>query len=225
MNCHTSCDLLNAGPWQDSLEIVANWLRTHPYDVVTWLIGNSDFVDVEKYVPAIQNSGLAPYLYEPEYVPQHRDQWPTLAEMIISGKRMVFFMDYKANQKKVPYIMDEFSHIWETPFSPTNPAFPCTQQRPPKLKEEKARDQYMYMANHNLNVAVDISSLMGSADLRVTGTSQRQESALLIPNTAQINHTNGQYDKYGMMGAMLENCTGEIVLHWTVFMMVVLIVL
>jgi hypothetical protein len=198
-NCHTSCDLLNAGPWQSSLEIVTAWLDSHPYDVVTWLIVNSDFTEVENYVPAIQNSGIARYLYEPEYVPQHRDQWPTLAEMILSGKRMVLFMDYNAKQKKVPYIMDEFTHMWETPFSPTNQSFPCTQQRPPKLSEKKARDQYMYLANHNLNTAVDVSALVGGSS----------GSEILIPNTAEINKTNGQYDQFGQLGAMHLNCTGK----------------
>lgn len=200
-NCHTTCDLLNAGTWQSSLELVANWLARNPYDVVTWLIVNSDFVKVDNYVSAIQNSGIAPYLYEPAYVPQHRSQWPTLAEMIFSNQRMVLFMDYNANQTRVPYILDEFTHIWETPFSPTNQSFPCTQQRPPRLKEEKARDQYMYLANHNLNTAVDLSSLMG-------GSAGKQE-AILIPNTADINQTNGQFDKFGQLEAMRLNCSGK----------------
>lgn len=198
-NCHSSCSLLNAGAWQNSLEYVAGWLRDHPYDVVTWLIVNSDFVNVEKYVPAIQNSGLAQYLYEPAYIPQRRDQWPTLGEMILSGKRMVFFMDYNANQTEVPYILDEFSHIWETPFSPTNQSFPCTQQRPPGLNQTRAKEEYMYLANHNLNTAIDVSAILG-------GTST---TPILIPNTAEINQTNGEYNTYGQLGAMNDNCTSE----------------
>lgn len=199
-NCHTTCKLLNAGPWQDSLELLANWIRDNPYDVVTWLIVNSDSVSVDKYVSAIQNSGIAPYLYEPQYVPQRKDQWPTLGEMIISGKRVVLFMDYNANQTAVPYILDEFTHIWETPFSPTNRTFPCTIQRPPKLenKPERARDEFMYLANHNLNTAVDLSAIAG------TGS---DDEVILIPNTADINTTNGEFDKFGMLGAMSDNCT------------------
>lgn len=200
MNCHTSCDLLNAGPWQSSLELLAFWLKQHPYDVVTWLIVNSDFRPVENYVSAIQDSGVAQYLYEPKYVPQRRDQWPTLAEMIISGKRLVLFMDYNANQTKVPYILNEFSHMWETPFSPTNRSFPCTVQRPPHLGDEKASDEYMYLANHNLNTAIDISAILGSGS---------KNDILLIPNTAEIRPTNGQYDRYGQLEAMRVNCTSE----------------
>lgn len=31
------------------------------------------------------------------------------------GKQAVMFMDYKANEDIVPYILDEFSYMWETP--------------------------------------------------------------------------------------------------------------
>jgi hypothetical protein len=125
--------------------------------------------------------------------------------MILSGKRVVLFMDYNANQTAVPYILDQFSHIWETPFSPTDRNFPCTVQRPPRLMEhkERAKAEFMYLANHNLNTAVDISALLGSA-------SGNEE--LLIPNTAQINETNGQFDTFGQLQAMSQNCTRESVL-------------
>ena len=111
-NCHTSCDLLNVGPWQDTLEIAKKWLDDNPYEVLTFLIVNYEFTNVENFVSAIQGSGLNEYLYVPEYVPQYRDQWPTLGEMILKNQRMVFFMDYDANQTAVPYVLDEFTHIW-----------------------------------------------------------------------------------------------------------------
>jgi hypothetical protein len=191
-SCHTSCDLLNAGTYQSELEIVAGWLRDHPYDVVTVLIVNSDLTTVE-------NSGIAEYLYTPKYVPQHKDQWPTLSEMILNNERAVVFMDYNANQTAVPYIMDEFTHMWETPFSPQNPAFPCDIQRPPGLAAKDARENYMYLANHNLNLAVDVSAILGNND----------DTTILIPNTAQINRTNGEYDTYGQLGEMASNCSGK----------------
>lgn len=197
-SCHTSCDLLNAGTYQSELEIVASWLRDHPYDVVTILIVNSDLTTVENFVPAIQNSGLSAYLYTPKYVPQHKDQWPTLSEMILSNERAVIFMDYNANQTAVPYILDEFTHMWETPFSPQDPAFPCTIQRPPGLDPKDARENYMYLANHNLNLAVDVSAILGN------GGSQ----TILIPNTADINRTNGEYDTFGQLEEMASNCSG-----------------
>lgn len=192
-NCHTSCSLLNAGTWLSSLQTIASWVESHPYDVVTILIVNSDFVDVGNYTGPLQESGLGPYLYEPPYIPMRLDQWPTLSEMILTQKRVVVFMDYMANQQDVPYILDEFTHMWETPFSPTNISFPCTTQRPPNLNQTVARDELMYLANHNLNTEI---SLLGTS--------------LLVPNTASINITNAAEDQIQMLGATANNCTGKL---------------
>ncbi|PNS20022.1 hypothetical protein CAC42_1469 [Sphaceloma murrayae] len=189
-SCHTSCDLLNAGTLESGYQEVAAWVRTHPYDVVTLLIVNSDFRPVEDFVPLIQNSGLAPYLYTPPTFPLRRPAWPTLSEMILSQQRVVVFMDYNANQTSVPYILDEFRHIWETPFSPQDVNFPCDLERPPQLQNlTEAREEFMYLANHNLNTAVSFA-----------GTS------FLIPNTASINNTNAAGNETGMLGAMDDQC-------------------
>lgn len=109
----------------------------------------------------------------------------------------MIFMDYDANQTAVPYILDEFTHIWETPFSPTDPNFPCTEQRPPGLNQTTARDEYMYLANHNLNLEIDLSSLGIDTD------------DLLVPNTARLNVTNAQGFETGMLGTMSKNCSGK----------------
>src|SRR5438034_478618 len=79
---------------------------------------------------------------------------------------------YKANQTAVPYILDEFSQMWETPFSPTDRNLPCAAQRPPGLSQNGAETR-LYMANHNLNV-----------DVTLLGVS------VLMPNTVYLNQTN-----------------------------------
>lgn len=40
--CHTSCDILDAGPITDWLTQVKDWVAVHPYDVVTILLGNGN---------------------------------------------------------------------------------------------------------------------------------------------------------------------------------------
>ncbi|XXH03838.1 Protein mpe1 [Hypoxylon texense] len=40
--CHTSCDVLDAGPITDWLGKVKAWVASHPYDVVTILLGNGN---------------------------------------------------------------------------------------------------------------------------------------------------------------------------------------
>jgi hypothetical protein len=191
-SCHTSCDLLNAGPYLDTLNEVGDWVRDHPYDVVTILIVNSNFIEPGNYSNVIRQSNLVDYLYEPPVIPMRLDQWPTLSEMILSQKRVVIFMDYNADQAKYPYILDEFTHMWETPFSPTDRAFPCNSQRPPNLDPKIARNDLMYLANHNLNTNVVLF-----------GTSA------LIPNSAELNVTNAAQIEYGSLGLADQNCTGE----------------
>ena len=119
--------------------------------------------------------------------------WPTLGEMILTQKRVVIFMDYKADQSTVPYILDQFSQLWETPFSPQNRSFPCTQERPPELSRDAASER-MYMANHNLNTEISIAG-----------------SSILVPTVALVNETNA-VEGFGSLGAMADNCTGEILL-------------
>lgn len=110
--------------------------------------------------------------------------------MIITGKRVVIFMDYNANQGQVPYILDQFSQLWETPFSPTDITFPCTVDRPPGLEPADARNR-MYMANHNLNLPV---TLLGAT--------------ILVPNIVYINQTNG-VSGLGSLGRMADDCLGQ----------------
>ncbi|KIW05139.1 uncharacterized protein PV09_03690 [Verruconis gallopava] len=188
--CHTSCDLLNAGTVQAQFEKLVTWLEQNPFEVVTILMGNYDLTDVTNFVPAIQNSGLEKYLYTPPQIPMGINDWPTTSELIINQKRVIFFMDYQANQTVVPYILDEFSQMWETPFSPTNPDFPCTVNRPPNLNRNQSLER-MYLANHNLNV--DIS------DLGIN---------ILVPNVAAINQTNAVSGN-SSLGLAAETCTSD----------------
>src|SRR4051794_1040654 len=115
--CHSSCDLLNAGTVESYLKIVADWVADHPYDVVTILFGNADYamrdskgnqlVTADTFVKPIEDSGLKQYIYTPPTLPMPLDSWPTLGEMIASGKRVVTFIDYNPRIQTVPYLLDE----------------------------------------------------------------------------------------------------------------------
>jgi hypothetical protein len=185
--CHTSCDLLDAGPLTDWLRTVRDWVASHPYDVVTVLLGNGNYSTPEKYVPFLEESGITQFAYTPSRVPMSRDDWPTLAQMILSGQRVVLFLDYMANQTAYPWLLDEFSQMWETPFDPVDTTFPCTVERPPGLGVEDAKRRLSLM-NHNLNVEV---SLLGQA--------------ILVPAVSQLNVTNG-VEGDGSLGVAAANC-------------------
>ncbi|KAL8877153.1 MAG: hypothetical protein Q9198_004781, partial [Flavoplaca austrocitrina] len=161
--------------------------------VVTLLIGNGDLVEVGNFTAPLESSGLARYAYIPPEIPMGIDDWPTLSELILRQKRVIIFMDYEADQTAVPYILDEFSQMWETPFSPTNRSFPCTLERPPDLSREDA-GQRLYMANHNLNTEL---TLLGST--------------LLVATVSLLEETNS-VTGFGSLGAMARDCNGMIVL-------------
>ncbi|KAK5273053.1 hypothetical protein LTR99_002446 [Exophiala xenobiotica] len=186
--CHTSCDLLNVGTLQDYLTTVTRWLRTHNTDVITILIGNYDLVDPGNFTAPVINSGLIDFVYTPPTLPMPLDSWPTLAEMIFRQTRAVVMLDYQANQTAIPWLLDEFSQMWETPFSPTDRDFPCTAQRPPN-QAVATRENRMYMANHNLNLDVNLAGI-----------------SMLVPFFPLLNETNA-VTGYGSAGRAVENCT------------------
>jgi len=187
--CHTSCDLLNAGPAVEYFTKVANFLQEHPFEVVTLLIGNGDYSNVNLFKQPLEESGLARMAYIPPKPVMNITDWPTLGEMILTGQRVVIFMDYKANWSEVDYIIDEFGGtMWETPFSQTNRSFPCTVQRP---ENQPNPSDYLYMANHNLNAEINFAG-----------------ASILVPNTVDLNVTNGEQG-FGSLGLQSNNCAGE----------------
>ncbi|KAI9857599.1 MAG: hypothetical protein M1813_008191 [Trichoglossum hirsutum] len=185
--CHTKCDFIDAGPISDYLSNVTKWLQANPNEVVTILMGNSDGQPPTSFQEHIKKAGLEPFAYVPPKIPMGLNDWPTLSSMISSGKRAVIFLDYGADQGSVPYILDQFSQLWETPFSPTNRSFPCEPDRPPGLKSDQASAR-MYMANHNLNVEIKVDKL-----------------DVLLPAVAELTFMNGA-DGAGSLGEMQNTC-------------------
>lgn len=93
----------------------------------------------------------------------------TLGEMIDSKRRLVVFMDYEADQDKVPYILDEFTYFWETEFSKEDPTFQeCLVHRPDKDSDTRNR---FSLINHTANMDLTLG-LLGDAKLLIPGKSQ-----------------------------------------------------
>ncbi|SPN98392.1 uncharacterized protein DNG_01437 [Cephalotrichum gorgonifer] len=133
--CHSSCSLLDAGPLQDWLKAVNFWMDENPNEVVTVLLVNSDSQPVDSFGAAFDGSGLGKY----GYTPDGTGSWPTLAKMINDGKRLVSFVTNIQPSTQYPYVLDEFTYIFETPFEVTSPAgFNCTADRPAKFDSGSA---------------------------------------------------------------------------------------
>ncbi|PGH16026.1 hypothetical protein AJ79_02006 [Helicocarpus griseus UAMH5409] len=183
--CHTSCFLENAGGLDAYLKKVKQWLDDNPDEVVTLLITNGDRLDISRFDEAFRKSGIIRYIFVPPSTP-HRlpmDEWPTLQQMIRSEKRVVVFLDYEADVNRVPYILDQFTYYWETPFDTTDPLFmQCKIDRPDPNANPEGR---MYIVNHYLDI---------------------EKMGVLIPDRLAAPRTNAPTGK-GSIGAQVDLCT------------------
>lgn len=168
-----------------------DWLQNNPFEVISILIGNGDLVDVENFVAPLESSGIAELAFIPPATstPLTYSQWPTLGDLIEMGKRVVLYMDYKADQSRVPYILGEFTYMWETKFSPTDPSFPCTVDR---SSNQTSNESKLFMANHNLNM-----------ELQVLG------DQVLLPDRVNLSRTNA-VSGFGSLGLAAEQCVGTL---------------
>jgi len=147
--CHTSCFLYDGGTVLSYLKKVKSFMDQNPNEVLTLLFTNPEGQSVlNVWKPIFDQAGLTSMMYVPPHVPMKYNEWPTLGEMIDSGKRVVVFLDSNADTTQVNFILPEFPMIWETPFGVTDPSFPCSVNR---IQGPLATTDHMYMINHSLN--------------------------------------------------------------------------
>jgi len=134
-------------------------------------------------------------VYTPPTQPMDIDEWPTIGDMILTNKRVVVMLAYDALAAgHEPWLLDMWQNQWQTPFSPTDPSFPCTVQRPPGQARATAQRR-LYLANHNLNVKIPLSF--------------GQSGDILIPDVVQLNSTNANSTVYGSAELAVQHCTED----------------
>lgn len=171
--CHTSCFLEDAGTLKSFLVTVKHWLDAHPNEVVTLLLTNGDSVGIAEFGDTFAKSGIESYAFVPSSSPNKLSigDWPTIGDLISSGKRLVVFLgkycitthrrpiltalfvclDYGADTTKVNYILDEFTYYFETPYDVTDASFSsCSIDRP----SGASATGRMYIVNHFLDVDI-----------------------------------------------------------------------
>jgi len=115
--CHTSCGLYDGGSLQDYLTTVKKWMDANPNDVVSLLIVNIDNLPVSQYASVFVAAGVDKLSYSPQSPTLPASGWPTLGALIDAGTRLITFIDNGADTAAVPYIIDEFTNIWETAYN------------------------------------------------------------------------------------------------------------
>ncbi|KAL9597270.1 MAG: hypothetical protein Q9219_005251 [cf. Caloplaca sp. 3 TL-2023] len=189
--CHTSCLMKDAGLLKDYLKVIKDWLDKHPHEVVTVLLTNGDrHIKTSDFDKAFRGSGILPYAYIPPGDPNTwtLDSWPTLGALIANNTRLIAFLDLGADQRQYPYLLNEFSYFWETPFDTLDPAFAqCAIDRPKGLaKFPETVKTRMYIMNHFL-------------DTKVLG--------MEVPDRRDAGRTNSWRGK-GSIGEQAERCMG-----------------
>lgn len=87
--------------------------------VLTFVFTNPEgFSMKNEWAPLFQKSGIDKISYVPPHQPMKREEWPTLGEMLDSGRRVVTFIDSKADNgdDRVDYLLPEFPHVSLTYF-------------------------------------------------------------------------------------------------------------
>ncbi|KAG6908102.1 hypothetical protein DXG01_006139 [Tephrocybe rancida] len=164
--------LFDGGAVVDYLKIVKTFLDANPNEVLTFIFTNPEGVSLpDVWKPAFDTAGIVllpryfaspnllyvgitPLAYVPPSRPVSRGAWPTLGQLIDQGKRVVVFLDAGADGSDggvVDFILPQFDMVFEDPFSPTDPAFPCRVDR---ISGPLAPADHENLINHNLNTNV-----------------------------------------------------------------------
>lgn len=190
--CHSSCDLLDVGRLRTWLAEIKTWLDGNPNEVVTLLLVNSDSASAASLDAEYTAAGIKGYTYTPASTSAITPtSWPTLQQMISNGTRLVTFVASLTQDSTYPYLMDEFTYIFENAYENTSPSnFSCTPDRPSSVKGNTATavsSNRLFLQNHFLY--------------------EQQAFGIQTPDTADLTGTNSVSNGTGALGSAISNCT------------------
>jgi hypothetical protein len=189
--CHSSCALLDAGTLSSWLSEIKTWMDGNPNEVVTVLLVNSDDSSVSALASAYTTAGITSYAYTPTSSTAS-SEWPTLQTLISSGKRLMNFVASLDDNTAAPYLMDEFTYIFENNYDNTSPSsFSCAANRPSTVTTSSAlQKNMMALMNHFL---YQTSNLFGTT--------------IESPDLGNISTTNSASGGTGALGTSATECT------------------
>jgi len=196
--CHTTCTLFDGGSLQDYLSKVKTWLDANPNEVLTLLIVNINNLASTAFDTVFRAVGLDTISFRPTAAVTTVFDWPTLGSMIDSGQRLVTFLDNGADFTSVPYIIDEFTNIWETAFDVTDTTFDCLVNR---SKGDSSTE--MFLINHFLDTIVlgqdapDIAALNQTNAVSGTGSLGTQVNTCITTQGRPPNFLLVDYYEFG----------------------------
>ena len=190
--CHSNCLLYDGGSLLDWLSGIKGWLDAHPDDVVTVVLVNSDNADAPTLNSIFTAANITNYAYTPPNAQSAPKAWPTLNDLIAQDKRlMVFIADLApASNTVAPYLMNEFTFIFENNYDNVHPTdFSCQPNRPSTLE-------------NNIPLALQSNYLPFMNHFRYDNT-----NGIEIPSVENVQTTNAASGGAGNLGDAAANCT------------------
>ena len=186
---------MDAGGVGDWLASIRLWLDNNVNEVVTILLVNSDYTTAAQIDAEFKAANLTSYAYIPPSRTTALEKWPTLQDMISNSTRLVAFiapLDPYSNTV-APYLLDEFTFVWENPYQVTNPVnFSCLPERPPVLRG---------------NISAAVTS--GRLTLMNHFLDTPGPFGIELPDTTHIANTNAPFGSPGNLGDCAANCTDQ----------------
>jgi len=162
---------------------VATWVTANPNEVISIVMVNIDDLPATSFKSAFTSSGLSSHIYTPSSAATSLYSWPTLGSLIDASTTVVVFMDEMADFTSVPYLIDEFSNMWEDAYDVTDTTFGCAVNR-----STGSPASTLMLVNHFLDTTYTIAG-----------------SQLFIPNKTKLNQTNAATGT-GSIGQHVSNC-------------------
>ncbi|UJR80146.1 hypothetical protein [Sandaracinus amylolyticus] len=134
MLCHGGCGVLGMRPLIDAMIELRQFMDCHPGEVLSIIF--EPHVDEAPFAAVIEEAGLLPYLHQ-----QAEDApWPTLREMITSGRRLVIFTE--TSNVTLPWHHHAYDYVWDNDYRAESAAdFDCDVLR-------GSRDNAVFVLNH-----------------------------------------------------------------------------
>jgi hypothetical protein len=175
--CHTLCEL-GATELEAQMVGLRQWMQANPREVVTLFI--QDAVTPADTAAVLESAGLA----ELAYVHEPGASWPTLGEMVTTGRRLLVLMENEGGGQQFPYLHQGFDLVQDTGYTyATVDDFDCALNR-------GTADSDLLLVNHWLSSFTTlVTSAQKANTLDVLGDRVRtcREERGQIPNFVAVN--------------------------------------
>ncbi len=178
--CHTLCEL-GATDLLAQMQGLEQWMQANPREVVTLFI--QDAVTPADTAAVLEQAGLTKFAY----VHDAGAPWPTLGEMVDSGKRLLVLMENEGGGQRYPYLHQGFDLVADTGFTYESVEdFDCKPNRGPA-------DPDLFLVNHWLSGFTSLVSgaqKANAAEVLGERVQQCRDERGQIPNFVAVNWYN-----------------------------------